>query len=80
MLVAKPLEALERKSVIGALRLLQAQDVGLGASQEARHQLAPQPDRVDVPGGDLEGHGVQFMTRGGGIPTSRLVLPQPSTS
>src|SRR5262249_7699658 len=54
--VAETLETLHRESVNRTLGLLQAEHIGLRAFQESRDQINAQPDRVDVPGGDLERH------------------------
>ena len=54
VLVAEPLEALERKLVVRTLGLLQADDVRPHRLDELRHEVDAQPHRVDVPGGDSE--------------------------
>src|SRR3972149_6728672 len=54
--VADPLEFRARKALVGALGLLQAQDVRLMAGEKARDLRESQAHRVDVPGGDGEGH------------------------
>ena len=56
VLVAETLETLHRESVVRALGLLQAEHIGLCAFQEPGDQINSQPDRVDIPGGDLERH------------------------
>ena len=56
VLVAETLEALQREGVIRTLGLLQAEHIGLRALQEPRDEIDAQADRVDIPGGDLEGH------------------------
>ena len=53
VLVAEPLEALERKGVVRALGFLQAEHVRPRRLDELRHQIDAQPHRIDVPGGDL---------------------------
>ena len=55
--IAKGLQLLQRKPVVGALGLLQAQDVGPALLQEALHLVDPQADGVDVPSRDCELHG-----------------------
>src|SRR5262249_25362935 len=63
VLVAEPLEALARELVVGALRLLQAQDIRPRRLDELRHQVDAQPHRIDVPGGDGELHSSDLMGR-----------------
>jgi hypothetical protein len=79
VLVAKALEPLEREGIVRAFCFLQAENVRLCTFQEADHKIDPQPHRIDVPGGDLERHGVQFMTLRAEFPMSRLELSRPST-
>src|ERR1051325_4673556 len=67
MRVAEAAEALHRKRVVRAFRLLQADHVRPHGLDEARDQIDAQADGVDVPGGDREGH------RSGDIPQSRVV-------
>ena len=55
--VAGLAERLLRKIGVEALGLLQAEDVRTVLSKEAAHQVDPQPNGVDVPGGDGERHG-----------------------
>ena len=52
VLVAKPLEALARKSVVRAFGLLQTQDVRTDRLDELGDEIDAQPHRIDVPGGD----------------------------
>src|ERR1700682_388029 len=54
VLVTEPLEALERKAVVGALRLLQAQNVGTNRLDEFGDQIDAQPHRIDVPSRELK--------------------------
>src|SRR5690348_16663556 len=56
MLIAEPLEALERKGVVRAFRFLETQNIGPRALDEFGDKIDAQADRVDVPGGDGEGH------------------------
>ena len=56
MFVAEPPEALQRKRIIRAFRLLQAEDVGPRRLDEFGDEIDAQPHRVDIPGGDLELH------------------------
>src|ERR1700686_705325 len=60
MLIAEPLEALERKAVVGALRLLEAEDVGTNRLDEFGDQVDAQPHRIDVPGREFERNGHQI--------------------
>ena len=62
VLVAEPLKALERKGVVRAFRFLQAEYVGAGALKKLGDQVDAQADGIDVPGGDLEGHGSNILT------------------
>ncbi len=57
VLVAEPLETLERKSVVRALGLLQAKNVGPHRLDEFGDQIDAQPHRIDVPGRELDLHG-----------------------
>src|SRR6478752_3342275 len=50
VLVAEPLEALQRKGVVDALGLLEAQHVRPRALEKLRDQIDAQPHRIDVPG------------------------------
>ena len=59
VLVAEPLEALERKGVVRTFGLLQAENVRPHRLDEFRDQIDAQPHRIDVPGGELELHGVR---------------------
>jgi hypothetical protein len=79
MLVTEPLEALQREGIVGAFSLLQAQNVGLCASQKARDQVNSESYRIDIPGGDFDRHGAQSMTAGAYFPTSWPDLSRPST-
>jgi hypothetical protein len=54
--VAETFETLQREGVVRALGLLQADHVGPHRLEMARHQVDAQADRVDVPGGDRQGH------------------------
>ena len=54
VLVAEPLEALERKVVVRALRLLQAENVRTNRLDEFGDQIDAQPHRIDVPGRELK--------------------------
>src|SRR5215217_5660115 len=54
VLIAETLEALERKLVVRALRLLQAQHVRPRRLDKLRDQIDAQAHRIDVPGGDGE--------------------------
>jgi hypothetical protein len=51
-------EDIERQLLDRGFRLLQAEHVGRVLAQEAGDGLGAQPDRVDVPGGDAERHGI----------------------
>src|SRR5204862_1849827 len=53
MNVAQRRQALGRKQVIYDLGLLQAEGVGRVDAEETGDQVQPQPDGIDVPGGDL---------------------------
>src|SRR5690606_37221591 len=57
VIVAGLMEGAPGKLVVRALGLLEAEDVRLVVLQEPGHEADPQPDRVDVPSGDGEGHG-----------------------
>ena len=57
VLIAEPLEALQRKGVVRALGFLQAQHVGTDRLEELGNEVDAQPDRIDVPGGELDLHG-----------------------
>src|SRR6478752_6469205 len=50
VLVAEPLEALQRKGVVDALGLLETQHVRPRALEKLRDQIDAQPHRIDVPG------------------------------
>src|SRR5690606_4723214 len=54
--IAEVDERLERKFRLLALDLLQAEDIRLIADEELLHDWHPQPNRVDVPGGDGKCH------------------------
>ena len=54
--VAEALEALQRKRIVRAFRLLQADHVGPHRLDVAGDQIDAQADRVDVPGGERQGH------------------------
>ena len=56
VLVAQPLETLERKPIVRTFRLLQAEHVRPHRLHEFRHSLDAQSHRVDVPGGEGEAH------------------------
>jgi hypothetical protein len=56
MLVSKPLETPDRERIIGAFRLLQAQDIRLCTSQETRDEINSEPYGIYIPGGNLERH------------------------
>ena len=56
VLVAQALETLERKAVVGALGLLQTEDVGPHRLDESRYRLDAQPHRIDVPRRDRQPH------------------------
>ena len=45
------------KLALDAFDLLQAQHVGLLRLHEAADEIEPEPDRIDVPGGEAEAHG-----------------------
>jgi hypothetical protein len=79
VLVAEPFEALQREGIVGAFRLLQAQNVRLCASQKARDQVNSESYRIDIPSGDFDRHGTQSMTAGAYFPTSWPGLSGPST-
>ncbi len=49
-------EGLEGKIGVRALGFLEAEDIGTLFPKQALHQADPQPDRVDVPGGDGKRH------------------------
>ena len=52
--------------VVDAFDLLQAEHVRLLGAHEARHEIEPEPDRVDVPGGETEAHiAARIDARGG---------------
>jgi hypothetical protein len=53
-LVTEPLEALERKAVVGALGLLQAENVGTNRLDEFGDQIDAQSHRIDVPGREFK--------------------------
>ena len=54
--VAEAVESLQRKRVIGAFRLLQADQVGPRRLDVAVTRLDAQADRIDVPGRQREWH------------------------
>jgi hypothetical protein len=56
MLIAEPLEALARKGVVDAFRLLQAQHVRPHRLDEFGDEVDAQPHRIDVPGCQGETH------------------------
>src|SRR5690606_22921497 len=53
-----------REIAVDAFDLLQAEHVGLLRAHEARHEIEPEPDRIDVPGGEAEAHGGGQNRRG----------------
>ena len=53
VLIAEPLEALERKRIVRTLGLLQAQHVRPHRLDELGDEIDAQADRIDVPGGDV---------------------------
>src|SRR5690606_21899494 len=57
MAVAQRMKAVERKELVGTLRLLQAQHVRRALQKQALDDRHAQPHGVDVPGGYREGHG-----------------------
>ena len=57
VLIAEPLEALARKGVVDAFRLLQAQHVRPRRLHEFGDEIDAQPHRIDVPGCQGETHG-----------------------
>jgi hypothetical protein len=58
-LIAKPPETLQRKRVIRALRLLQAQNVRPHRLDEFGDEIDAQPHRIDVPGCQRKAQGNQ---------------------
>ncbi len=56
VLVAEPLEALEREPVVRALGLLQAQDIGTHRFDEFGDEIDAEADGIDVPGRDGQFH------------------------
>jgi hypothetical protein len=54
--IPERLQRFQRKAVVRAFGLLQAQNVWLGVFEEAPDLLDPQTDRIDVPCGDGEPH------------------------
>ena len=71
--VAEGAEAVERELLDRGLGLLEAEDVGRLLAQEAQHGRLAVADRVDVPGGDADGHGGSGRDGrvGSGVATSR---------
>src|SRR4051812_9344496 len=57
--IAVRAQLLQREAIVGALRLLQAQDIGRFLLEKAADLLDAQADRVDVRGGDAEVHGAR---------------------
>src|SRR5690606_24617961 len=76
MSVAQRVKSLEGKKLVGALRLLQAQDVGRALGKQALDQRQAQANRIDVPGGDGKRHG-QNRPEGLSPPASREIERQP---
>jgi hypothetical protein len=72
VLVAQPLEALERKAIVGALGFLQAEDVGPHRLDESRHGVDAQPHRIDVPGRDCQLHRMSGAQRSRALIGDRL--------
>ena len=54
--VAELMECSQGKLAVPALRLLKAENVRRLFPQKAGHEIDPQPDRIDVPGGKGETH------------------------
>jgi hypothetical protein len=50
MLISELAEGSARKCVVGALGLLQTQDIGLFGLEKMLNQRKPEPDGVDIPG------------------------------
>ena len=73
MLIAEPLEALQRKRIVDAFGLLQAQHIRPRALQEFGDDVDAQAHRIDVPGGDGEPHEscvlARFSVRVGALST-----------
>src|SRR6266542_5028087 len=65
VLIAEPLEPLDRKPVVGALGFLQTENVGPNCLHESRHAVDAQPHRIDVPRCDCQPH--QDFRRNGRI-------------
>ncbi len=57
VLIAEPLEPLERKLVVRAFGFLQTKDVRTDRLDELGHEIDAQPHRIDVPCGDGKTHG-----------------------
>src|SRR3974377_547442 len=75
VLIAEPLEALERKSLVRALRLLQAEYVRPHRLDELGDEIDAQADRIDVPGRDREGHHADLMRRGTFVTVMTGLIP-----
>src|SRR3569623_402250 len=56
VLVTEPLKTFQRKSIVDALGLLQAQNVSAPALEKLGDQINAQANGIDIPGGEREGH------------------------
>jgi hypothetical protein len=56
MRIAELMESGQWKFAVPALCLLEAENVRRLFAQEAGHEIDPQTDRIDVPGGEGETH------------------------
>jgi hypothetical protein len=54
--IAELMESSQGKLAVPALRLLQAENVRRLLPQKASHEIDPQTDRIDIPGGKGETH------------------------
>src|ERR1700760_637652 len=63
VLIAEPLEPLQRKGVVDALGFLQAEHVGPRRLEEFGDEIDAQPHRVDVPGCQGKTHETRLIAR-----------------
>ncbi len=75
--VAEPLDRGAREQLVPHLGLLQAEHIGPDLADEPGEAVEPETDRVDVPGGDADGTGLdgrrterQMAAAGGPCPDS----------
>ena len=59
MMIAQSLEHGVGEAVVNDLGFLKAQHVGGVLDQKPLDDIEAEPDRIDVPGGDTQGHGAR---------------------